>query len=726
MTVHPRRAIFSACLSILSFFAWTLVQPGLREVQAAVPPPDGILGWWPADGDPGALVGAPATLGGGADFTAGKVGQAFQFGASGQYVATMLDVQPATVPTTTWEAWVNPSRINVSGRQQILSIDTGSYGRSVLIETGTDSFGVFTGNGVWKPTAVSANEWQHIAVVFGQTNIWFYKNGVPFSYGQPPVARGSSATLNIGRSPAYGEYFTGAIDEVTVYNRALSAEEIQAIFTAGSAGKSHSISSLADLAVMQTVAPEPVSMGLGQRLTNTVVVSNLGPEAAPAVTLEVSVPTNTTFVSATITTGSCYYFGGNVYGLPGNLPGSSSFTVTVILAPIQIGLGTHRVTVSSLGVDPDLTNNDSAFSSQVYGLFTATDGDWTATGTVLEDTPEAALVVRVGDIDNLGFGWPSGFDPFSGNSTPGHSYPWTAKTNDPPGTDRIMVVTSYTGSPPRGRDGYTSSTSRPANEVQSISLNYDLGSKTVTSAALQIFLDDFQASVWGADYQVTLNAQRAPFLESVINSLVQTGPVGKMITVALPPEFLPLAQSGELVLRFDDVTTGAGDGYAIDFVKLLVNVKGFNQSGIIEGLVVDEKTQLPLSGVWISTQGMSSATTGVDGRYTLTNVVAGLVSVTAALPDYGTQVKLTDLIAGQTNRVDFTLVVQPILRIEPLPPGKVLISWPGALTGFSLQDSLGLVMPGWKLEGSTTSLVNGRHVVTNSVEPSPRFYRLVK
>jgi len=43
--------------------------------------------------------------------------------------------------------------------------------------------------------------------------------------------------LNIGRNPSYGEYFGGAIDEVTVYNRALSAEEIAAIYNAGSAGK---------------------------------------------------------------------------------------------------------------------------------------------------------------------------------------------------------------------------------------------------------------------------------------------------------------------------------------------------------------------------------------------------------------------------------------------------------------------------------------------------------
>jgi len=153
-------------------------QPGLDRANGAVQPPDSIMGWWSADGDASALVGAPTTLGGGTGFTSGEVGQAFKFSGSGQYAATLLDLQPASVPATTWEAWVNPARINVSGRQQILSIDSGGYGRSVLIETGTDNFGVFTGSGVWQPVAVITNHWQHIAVVFGPTNIWFYRNGV--------------------------------------------------------------------------------------------------------------------------------------------------------------------------------------------------------------------------------------------------------------------------------------------------------------------------------------------------------------------------------------------------------------------------------------------------------------------------------------------------------------------------------------------------------------------
>src|SRR6185437_15470627 len=58
--------------------------------------------------------------------------------------------------------------------------------------------------------------------------------------------------------------------------------------------------------------------------------------------------------------------------------------------------------------------------------------------------PEADLVVRTGDINNLGFGWPKGFDPFSGQSTPPHQWPDIEKipSGAPDGTDRILLGTS--------------------------------------------------------------------------------------------------------------------------------------------------------------------------------------------------------------------------------------------------------------------------------------------
>jgi hypothetical protein len=118
-----------------------------------------------------------------------------------------------------------------------LSTDDGGFDRSILIEGGTTNFGVFTGTGVWQPTAVRTNEWQHVAVVFRTNDIEFYLNGTRFQYGSAPQGQGTRLPLNLGRNPGFGEPFAGRIDEVTIYDRALSTAEIQTICAAGTAGK---------------------------------------------------------------------------------------------------------------------------------------------------------------------------------------------------------------------------------------------------------------------------------------------------------------------------------------------------------------------------------------------------------------------------------------------------------------------------------------------------------
>jgi hypothetical protein len=207
---------------------------GLSTAGQPVPVPAGLVAWWPGNG---AALDVKGTNHGvmmnGVAFDTGMVAQAFRFDGIDDYVSTPLDVSPAVLPTTTWEAWVYPTR--PGGRSQILSDDDGGYDRSVLVEG--NNFGVFTGHEVWQPVAIDFNQWQHIAVIFSPANVEFYKNGVRYSYGLAPVGQSTQFRLQIGRNPGYGEYFQGRIDEVSVYDRALSPVEIQNIYTAGSGGK---------------------------------------------------------------------------------------------------------------------------------------------------------------------------------------------------------------------------------------------------------------------------------------------------------------------------------------------------------------------------------------------------------------------------------------------------------------------------------------------------------
>ncbi|HEY6124663.1 MAG TPA: hypothetical protein VIV63_08435, partial [Steroidobacteraceae bacterium] len=128
--------------------------------------------------------------------------------------------------------------------------------------------------------------------------------------------------------------------------------------------------------------------------------------------------------------------------------------------------------------------------------------DWAATHREQKNAKEAELLVQVGDIDNLGFGWPFQFDPFAGKSTPTHRFPWAPEADDPPGTDRIMV-NSGASAMVVSHDGYTRETYRPDNEPQPLTIEFDPAGVVVKGAVLQLFVDDFQAPMMKTRFSVT-------------------------------------------------------------------------------------------------------------------------------------------------------------------------------------------------------------------------------
>jgi outer membrane protein OmpA-like peptidoglycan-associated protein len=120
----------------------------------------------------------------------------------------------------------------------------------------------------------------------------------------------------------------------------------------------------------------------------------------------------------------------------------------------------------------------------------------------------------------------------------------------------------------------------------------------------------------------------------MINALDQTGPIGKLITIKFLPEDLDLIKTGRMVIRIDDLTTGAGDGFAIDFVQLLINPISMAFVQTISGKVVDETTSEAISGALVSATNIVETLTGKDGEFTLTGIPAGLAILTASKTGY--------------------------------------------------------------------------------------------
>ncbi len=100
------------------------------------------------------------------------------------------------------------------------------------VRDGSPGFLVFT---------LSPNEWTHLALTRdGETRVnTIYINGVYYASitGTGDILYDGTERLSFGRHPIYGRCWNGIIDEVKVYNRALSAAEVAAISHSGRAGQ---------------------------------------------------------------------------------------------------------------------------------------------------------------------------------------------------------------------------------------------------------------------------------------------------------------------------------------------------------------------------------------------------------------------------------------------------------------------------------------------------------
>ena len=83
-----------------------------------------------------------------------------------------------------------------------------------------------------KPPTISIGQWSFVAVTLNGTTLTFYVNNVSNSLTTAGTPNASAGTIYIGDFGNAGYHFNGSIDDVRIYNRALSAAEIKAIYDA--------------------------------------------------------------------------------------------------------------------------------------------------------------------------------------------------------------------------------------------------------------------------------------------------------------------------------------------------------------------------------------------------------------------------------------------------------------------------------------------------------------
>ena len=163
---------------------------------------------------------------------AGQYGSALVFNGTSALVGINDSASLHLTTAMTLEAWVNPSTVDGAWRDVIYKGNDNYYLEATSSHSAVPGGGgVFGGGGttVYGAAPLAVNAWTHLAVTYDGATLRLYVNGTQVSSvtlaGNILV---STNPLQIGGDGIFGQFFRGMIDEVRVYNLALTAAQVQA------------------------------------------------------------------------------------------------------------------------------------------------------------------------------------------------------------------------------------------------------------------------------------------------------------------------------------------------------------------------------------------------------------------------------------------------------------------------------------------------------------------
>jgi hypothetical protein len=250
--------------------------------------PSGLVGWWPGDGHARDIVGTNhGILQGGATASVSAV-SGTGFGMDGTNGFVQIPNAPQLNPTNlSVECWVRFQLMDTpgnstTGAQYVVfkqntrnsafegyNLSKHRYAADIFVwEVSSAGGQAVQINGT---TALQSGVWYHVVGVRGTNFVQLYVNGqleaegsvnFPQDYGNYPLYFGTS-------NESYWDHkLGGTLDEVALYNRALSPGEISALYAAGPSGKCK--------APLMTTQPQGGVYYLGGSITLTAAASGLG------------------------------------------------------------------------------------------------------------------------------------------------------------------------------------------------------------------------------------------------------------------------------------------------------------------------------------------------------------------------------------------------------------------------------------------------------------------
>src|SRR3989344_1396932 len=167
----------------------------------------------------------------------GRIGQAMAFDGTHDYVTLPNNASLNITGPITMSAWIKTS---FSGAYQyVISGLTGGspyagYGLTISPDNKISYWSGAHAAWVDGSSTVNDNKWHHITAVESGTTVRFYKDGVADGTASTQQPNSYSDVRKIGIFTDNSQNpFKGSIDDVRIYNRALSADEIKRLYDLG-------------------------------------------------------------------------------------------------------------------------------------------------------------------------------------------------------------------------------------------------------------------------------------------------------------------------------------------------------------------------------------------------------------------------------------------------------------------------------------------------------------
>jgi hypothetical protein len=323
------------------------LNPSAEASASFIVTPAGLIAYWKFDEGSGTTTGDASgngnsgTLVNGSVWSAGRVGKALLFDGINDHV-TVADSNSLDLSSAfTLSAWVNPASTFTDFRSILVKNYSYYLYASVASYCGDGTplggFSGITAQTACQPSPLPVNTWTHLAVTYNGSTLTFYRDGVAVATSSASgTLSPTTGVLQIGGSQ-FGEYFKGLIDEVRIYNKALSATEIQTAYQQDSGGTSPTVS--------------PVIPGTNQPFSFS--LANSGNKSV------VAGSSVTNSIAAALVSGTSQTVSFGVSGLPSGANGSFSSTsctpacstVLNISSSTSTPAGNFPITITSTGGD---------------------------------------------------------------------------------------------------------------------------------------------------------------------------------------------------------------------------------------------------------------------------------------------------------------------------------------------------------------------------------------